>query len=252
MRAPTRRPDRPLVYGHRGASARAPENTQRAFALALDEGADGIELDVRTSRDGAVVVCHDPTLERLAKRPGIVAQLDAQELTRVDVGGDTIPLLDDVLDAALARDGRVNVEVKGDVPDRLATSRAVATLLRARPARDREAIFVSSFRPEMLAAMRIARADVPMAFLFDLENTGAARAAVLRRVFLPDGLHPQDRACTPEAIARWRARGLFVNAWTIDDPGRIRSLSAAGVDGIITNDPRGAIAALGVRGRAGQ
>ena len=218
-----RRPHRPWIYGHRGASARAPENTQRAFALAFDEGADGIELDVRLSRDGAVVVCHDPTLERLAKRPGVVAQLDARELTHIDVGGDTIPLLDDVLDAA--------------------TARAVARLLRARSARDRAAIFVSSFRPEMLAAMRVAGAGVPMAFLFDLENTGPARAAVLRRVFLPDGLHPQDRACTPQAIARWRARGLFVNAWTIDDPDRIRSLSAAGVDGIITNDPRGALSA---------
>ena len=238
-----RGPQRPWIYGHRGASARAPENTQRAFALAFDEGADGIELDVRLSRDGAVVVCHDPTLERLAKRPGVVAQLDARELTHIDVGGDTIPLLDDVLDAATARGGRVNVEVKGDVPDRLATSRAVARLLRARSARDRATIFASSFRPEMLAAMRVAGAGVPMAFLFDLENTGPARAAILRRVFLPDGLHPQDRACTAQAIARWRARGLFVNAWTIDDPDRIRSLSAAGVDGIITNDPRGALSA---------
>lgn len=245
MRDLRRRPERPLVYGHRGAAARAPENTLRSFALALDEGADGVELDVRTSRDGVVVVCHDPVLERLAHRPDRVAELDARTLGAIDVGGDRIPTLDEVLDLALPRGAIVNVEVKGDVPDRLGVSRAVARLLARRSDRDRDAIFLSSFRPEMLAAMRLAGAGVPTAFLYDLENTGAMRAAFLRRAFFPAGLHPQHRACSAAAIARWHLRGLFVNAWTVDDPALALSLAAAGIDGIITNDPAGALAVLG-------
>jgi glycerophosphoryl diester phosphodiesterase len=246
-RAPrlARRPARPLVYAHRGASARAPENTLRAFALGLDEGADGVELDVRLSRDGEVMVIHDPTLDRTALRPGRVAELDAVTLRAVDVGGDRIPTLDDTLDLVLARGGLVNVEVKGDVPDRLALARAVARLLRRRDPRAREAIFVSSFRPEILVALRALRAGVPLAFLYDEQHTGRSRAALLRRAVVPDGLHPQHLLCTPDAIARWKRRGLFVNAWTVDTADRLRALAAAGIDGMITNDPAGALAILG-------
>lgn len=245
---------RPYVYGHRGASARAPENTLRAFALALDEGADGVELDVRLSRDGVVVVAHDPDLARVARgRTERIADLDASALATVDVGaGERIPTLDEVLDLTLRRGARVNVEVKGDVPDRLALSRAVARLLARRAPREREALFVSSFRPEILVALRALGVREPLAFLYDAEHTGAARAALLRRAVRPDGLHPRHPLCTPYAIARWHRRGLFVNAWTVDSPARARALAEAGVDGVITNDPAGLLAALGAaRGPAG-
>ena len=236
---------RPLLYGHRGASARAPENTLSAFGLALDEGADGVELDVRLSRDGVVVVAHDPDLRRVAGRPERVAELDAATLRTVDAGGDHVPSLDETLDLVLARGGRINVELKGDVPDRVALARACARLLSRRRPSEREAIFVSSFRPEILAVLRALGAPVPLAFLFDAEHTGPLRGAVLRRLTPADGLHPQHSLCTPGAIARWHARGLFVNAWTVDSPARARALAAAGVDGIITNDPAGIVGALG-------
>lgn len=230
---------RPLVYGHRGASARAPENTLSAFALALDEGADGLELDVRLSRDGVVMVAHDPDLQRVAKRPERVAELDAATLRTVDVGGDFVPTLDETLDLTLPRGALVNVELKGDVPDRLALARACARLFARRRPAEREALFVSSFRPEILAALRVLGARVPLAFLFDAEHTGAVRGALLRRVTPADGYHPHHGLCTPGAIARWHRRGLFVNAWTIDSAARARALAEAGVDGIITNDPAG-------------
>ncbi|MDQ3031238.1 MAG: glycerophosphodiester phosphodiesterase [Myxococcota bacterium] len=235
-RAPGRRP---FVYGHRGASARAPENTLKAFALALDEGADGIELDVRLSRDGVVVVVHDVDLARVAGRPDRIAALDAATLRTIDVGGDVVPTLDDTLDLTLPRGARVNVELKGDVPDRGALTRAVARLLARRHERERDAIFVSSFRPEILIGLRALRAAVPRAFLFDAEHTGPMRAALLRRAVSPEGLHPHHTLCSPGAIARWHARGLFVNAWTVDAPGRARALAEAGIDGLITNDPAG-------------
>lgn len=240
-----RRTERPWIYGHRGASARAPENTMRAFALALDEGADGVELDVRDAQDATVVVCHDPTLERVAKRSTVVAASSARDLARVDLGaGEGVPSLDDVLDLVRGRARLVNVEVKGDVPDRLRLCRAVARLLRRRSPGERDGILVSSFRPEMLAALRLAGAGVPMAFLFDEKNTGRARARVLARVFRPDGMHPQHPLATDQAIGRWHRRGCFVGAWTVDDPERARTLSRAGIDAIITNDPRGILAAL--------
>ncbi|UJR86018.1 glycerophosphodiester phosphodiesterase [Sandaracinus amylolyticus] len=239
------RGNRPFVYGHRGASRRAPENTLRAFALALDEGADGIELDVRLSRDGIVMVAHDPDLQRVAKRPERVADLDAATLRTIDTGGDTFPTLDDTLDLTLARGALVNVELKGDVPDRLALARAVASLFARRRPNERERIFVSSFRPEILVALRALRARVPLAFLFDAQHTGEVRGAVLRRVTPSDGLHPHHSLCTPGAITRWHARGRFVNAWTVNAPDRALALAAAGIDGLITDDPAALVAALG-------
>lgn len=238
MSAFRRRGSIPLLYGHRGASAHAPENTLRAFELALDSGADGVELDVRCARDQVVVVCHDPDLRRVAGRPERICALDASELSRIDVGGDTIPRLDDAIDLVVGRGALLNVEIKGDVPSRFALARAVGRLLRRRSARERELIVVSSFRPEMLAALRTMGARVAVAFLFDRENTGPLRAAVLRRALAPEGVHPQSQMASAAAIARWHRRGAFVNAWTVDDPGLARSLDEARVDGIITNDPK--------------
>jgi glycerophosphoryl diester phosphodiesterase len=240
-----RRTERPWIFGHRGASARAPENTLRSFALALDEGADGVELDVRDAGDGTVVVVHDPTLARVAKNETVVAQASVRALAEIDVGaGEHVPTLDAAIDLVRGRDAMLNIEVKGDVPDRLRLCRAVVRTLARRSSRDREGILISSFRPEMLAAMRLGKVGVPVAFLFDLENTGVLRARALARVFRPDGMHPQNKLVTHDRIAHWHARGCFVGAWTVDDPERARALAAAGIDALITNDPRGIVGAL--------
>ncbi len=78
--------DLPLIIGHRGASAIAPENTLAAFTRAIQNGADGIEFDVRLSQDGVPVVIHDATLARTGLIDGVVAELSAEVLGRTDVG----------------------------------------------------------------------------------------------------------------------------------------------------------------------
>jgi glycerophosphoryl diester phosphodiesterase len=217
----------------------------RAFALALEEGADGVELDVRTTADAIVMVVHDPDLARVAGPKIVVARHRADELAAYDIGaGERVPRLDDVIDLVRGKDKRINVEMKGDVPDKIATCRALARLLARRSARDREGLFLSSFRPEMLAAMRLFGAGLPVGFLFDRENTGAIRAALLRRALRPDGEHPHHSLATEEAIARWHRRGQFVHAWTVNEPSRAKELDAIGIDALITNDVRGIRLAL--------
>ncbi|HVR20693.1 MAG TPA: glycerophosphodiester phosphodiesterase family protein, partial [Polyangiaceae bacterium] len=106
------------MLGHRGARESAPENSQRAFALALDEGADGVELDVRLDGDGRVIVLHDAELARVShgSETRAAEELGAAELARVDLGGgERVPLLVDVLRAFRERGARVNVELKRDV-----------------------------------------------------------------------------------------------------------------------------------------
>lgn len=208
----------------------------RAFELALDEGADGVELDVRLCRSGEVLVLHDPDLWRVSGDPRAVANVSWRDVCAVDVGGgERVPRLDDALDLVLGRGGEVNVEVKGDTPDRVGTARAVARVLRRRGPQG-GGVILSSFDPLTLLVLREELPSVPVAFLFDREHTGALRGAVMRRWLRPQGLHPQDALATPAAIRRWKRRGLFVNVWTVDDPGRVRALAGAGVDGIITDD----------------
>ena len=217
----------------------------RAFALALEEGADGVELDIRIAGCGTVVVVHDPDLARVSGRKIVVAKHPFTELLAFDVGGgERVPRLDDVIDLVCARAGRINVELKGDVPDKLGTCRALARLLARRSVRDRAGIFLSSFRPEMLQAMRLLRCAAPVAFLFDRENTGMVRAALLRRLLRPEGEHPHHSLATGEAIARWHARGQFVNAWTVNEASRAVELAALEIDGLVTNDVRGILDAL--------
>ncbi|MFN7696297.1 MAG: glycerophosphodiester phosphodiesterase, partial [Deltaproteobacteria bacterium] len=137
-----------------------------------------------------------------------------------------------------------NIEIKGDVPDRMRLSRRVLRVLHRRSARERERIVISTFRPEILLAMRVGRAGAPLGFLFDAENTGRYRAAALVRAIRPDGVHPQFRLADRGSVQAWKRRGLFVNVWTVDDEECLRILASHGVDGLITNDPRRARAAL--------
>src|SRR5690606_886895 len=102
-----------LVYAHRGANRRAPENTLRAFALAVEEGADGVELDVRTCASGEVVVAHDAHLGRVGERAAWIAMLPWERVREVRVGeGERVPLLDEAIDLVVGAGLRLNVEVK--------------------------------------------------------------------------------------------------------------------------------------------
>jgi glycerophosphoryl diester phosphodiesterase len=88
---------RTLIIGHRGASAMMPENSLAAFSLAVKQGADGIEMDVRLSKDGRPVLVHDATLQRLSGNPSKVCDLTADELKRVEIGhGQTVALLEEL------------------------------------------------------------------------------------------------------------------------------------------------------------
>ncbi|MEZ4402299.1 MAG: glycerophosphodiester phosphodiesterase [Kofleriaceae bacterium] len=237
---------RPLIWAHRGASAHATENTVAAFELAAAHGADGIELDVMPCATGEIVVFHDDDLARLAGRPERIEHLPWSTLAAVElVGGHRIPRLPDAL--AAAGDLAVNVELKSTHlgrPGRMPA--AVAALLADAPRPDR--LVVSSFDPVALWQFHLAAPTVPLGFLFEANVPALWRN--LGGLVGASSLHVQHDHCTAETIARWRARGFAVHAWTVDDPARLRALAAAGVDGVFANDPRAARAVLAAPGDA--
>ncbi|CAJ1365425.1 unnamed protein product [Effrenium voratum] len=117
----------PLIWAHRGASARCPENTLSAFRAALDLGADtrhfgdGVELDVHPTADGKVVVLHDATLERTTDQRGPVSGKTWPELQACDAGawfspqfkGEKLPLLEEVLHLTTSCGKKLLIELKG-------------------------------------------------------------------------------------------------------------------------------------------
>src|SRR5436309_6496978 len=147
---------RPLIGAHRGASARAPENTLAAFRAALEDGAELVELDVHLTRDGRLAVIHDEETRRTTGTAGVVAELSMAELRRLDAGrhkgrhwvGEPIPELGDVI-AALRGRLLVNVEVKGGAAAVPALARCVAEHDIA------DAVIVSSFDPAVVHAVGV-------------------------------------------------------------------------------------------------
>ena len=225
------------VIAHRGASRAERENTLDAFAAAGRMGADAVELDVRRTSDGVLVVHHDP---RLADG-GVIAELRSTELPV------QMPRLGDALDAC--RGMWVNVEIKNDPtePDFDPTdSMADATmeLLVARGEHDRW--LISSFRIETVDRCReiaqrlgvpIRTAWLTVAVPDDVVGLLTARGHV--------ALHPWVQLLGRHVVEQCRAAGIAVNTWTCDDPERMAELVEWGIDGICTNVPDVALSVLG-------
>jgi glycerophosphoryl diester phosphodiesterase len=240
---------RPAVFGHRGASAHVTENTLAAFARALADGADGVELDVQLCSTGEVVVFHDDDLRRLGGRPDRVNRLPLAALREVRLaGGGAIPTLVEALESC-GGNALFNVEIKYDGV-RPSGCRALVDAVAAVVARADagQRVLVSSFSPTALWLWRRRRPEVPGGLLFErprpFHRPWPLRMDRMLPLLRPAAAHPQDCLCTPAAVAAWHAHGYRVNVWTVDAPERIRALAAMGVDGIITNDPARARAAL--------
>lgn len=242
-------PTRPLLLGHRGARHAAPENTFAAFDLALAEGAEGVELDVRLNASGDVVVCHDVTLGRVSagRDARAIHRLSSSECRAVRLAGDEpLPFLRDVLAWAARRGACVNIELKMDGHRRSALVRAVAELAQAHPTPGD--LLISSFNPLAVLAHRTLAPTIATAWLI------AASAAADRPWLARAGtaaLHPTHTLISAGRLARWKARIGRVHAWTVNDPGRARELAALGVDCLITDNPGALRLALESPGQRG-
>jgi glycerophosphoryl diester phosphodiesterase len=242
------REGQPLVLGHRGASAEAPENTLAAFRLALEEGADGIELDVWRCASGEVVVHHDADTARTAGEAVTLRAANLATLRGLDVGvrrgerfrGERIPLLAEVLEELPG--AFVNVEMKSSGPPDLGLPGAVARLIREFGAVDR--CLVSSFDAVLLAASRLLAPELARGYLVEDERSWSVKAALGTRLLRPRAIHPESTLATPARVERWRQSGLEVNVWTVDFAEDARRLARLGVSALITNRPalvRGAL-----------
>ena len=237
------------ILGHRGASRDAPENTLAAFQLALDQGADGVELDARLCGSGEVVVFHDERLERLTGARGRVADTSWAELARLEVrAGPTgtspghIPLLATVLEA-LPRTAFINVELKSEDWPGTRVADAAGALLEA--GRHHEQVIVSSFDLRCLLRLALAHPRLRRGLLLDPERSQLLQRHLALPLVGRDAVHPEVGHLTETDVRRWHAGGREVAVWTVDDAEIARRLRAWGVDTCITNRPGALRAALG-------
>jgi glycerophosphoryl diester phosphodiesterase len=215
------------VFAHRGFTQGITENTLEAFAEARARGADGVELDVRRSRDGALVVHHDAEIEGV----GTISELAVHDLP------EYVPLLGEALETC---DGmRVNVEIKnlpgepGFEADH-AIARAVVDTLHDCELAERERVVVSSFNRDTVEAVLAADSNLATGWLLPgMADPLAVLDEAVERGFT--ALHPFVLGVTGELVERAHAAGLAVNTWTVNDPAHMRAMCELGVDVIITD-----------------
>ncbi|MCO5165506.1 MAG: glycerophosphodiester phosphodiesterase [Planctomycetes bacterium] len=249
--------------GHRGARGLAPENTLEGFRRALEAGVDMLELDVQLTRDGDVVVIHDPLVDRTTDwagpGPGAVAALSLAELARLDAGhaftpdggqsfpfrgqGVRIPRLVEVLEALPGV--LITVEVKSPHPALVA--QVVALVRRHAP----ERVVLASADHATLRALRRAAPELPSSFsgrevrdfylLSRLGLTGLLFRSPGRLIQAPLWSdHDRGRGLRlvgPALLRAAHASGRAVHVWTVNEPATMRALIALGVDGITTDRP---------------
>jgi glycerophosphoryl diester phosphodiesterase len=233
-----RDPDRPWVIGHRGASAARPENTLAAFRHAYALGADAVELDVRRTADGVLVVHHDAEVIEA----GPIIDLDWATLAE---RAPWIPTIEEAVEACAGM--WINVEVKNSPVDpdwdpNDQTVKAIAEIFTEWGIADR--ILLSSFNLQSVVRAKQLMPTLATGWLLDRGSSplGAVAGTVELEI---DALHPHaDDLGDPNSIAAAHDAGLLVITWTVDDPDEIRRLATTGVDGIITNVPGIARSAL--------
>lgn len=231
-------PPLPQWIGHRGAAARAPENTLAGFRRAAADGARWIECDVRLTADGVPVLLHDATLERTTDGSGPLAAVAWEALRERDAGawfgsrfrGERVPSLAEALLCCAELGLGANLELKAEDGGERELARAVAAALRA-PA---PPVLISSFSAAALREAARESPGTPRGLLLDgAPADGADRAATLGCA----SVHAAAAALDRRSAAALRARGAALLAYTVNDPARARELFALGVAAVFTDDP---------------
>jgi glycerophosphoryl diester phosphodiesterase len=222
------------IFAHRGLHQVETENTVGAFAEARAAGADGVELDVRRTRDGALVVLHDPLVEGV----GAVADLECRQLPA------TVATLEEALTTCAGL--RVNVEIKNHPSEAVydasgALAHQVVTTLGELGWLDD--VIISCFDLATCEAVRLAHASVPVGWLLDwrLDASGSVDQVVERGL---SAIHPFFSRVDESLVDRAHARGIEVNVWTVNAAEEMARQFRLGVDAVITDDPRLARATL--------
>jgi glycerophosphoryl diester phosphodiesterase len=216
-----------LRIGHRGAAGHAPENTLAAVRKGIALGVDFVEIDIRRTADGRLVVLHDATVNRTTDGKGRIESLCLQDLEKLDAGeGEHIPTFAEVLKVATGKTGlMVELKIRGG---------AQQTVELVREAHFKNPVIYASFLHDELKHVRKADPEAPLMVLFgSLSRASVSRAIKYGASYV--GL-PHNKATGPLVNSFHRA-GLRLFVYTANDPDDIQRVLSLGVDGVISNFP---------------
>ena len=248
----------PLIIGHRGASALAPENTLAAFARAVEDGADGIEFDVRLSKDNIPVVIHDATLFRTGGQRVAVKALSAHELGKANVGGwfnrrfpalardeyekEGVPALATLLRQFSGNDSLLYLEMKCEDGKYQSLARACVELVHKHSVANRTV--VECFDLQAIAEVKHLDASIRTAALFQPAIRRPASLVTRRPIVqraqacLADEIALHYRLANRRTIGRAMQKKIPCVVWTVDKPEWIQRAASLGIRGLITNNPK--------------
>ncbi|HIE18948.1 TPA: glycerophosphodiester phosphodiesterase [Candidatus Bathyarchaeota archaeon] len=215
------------VTGHRGAAGLEPENTLRSIRKAIELGVDRVEIDVRVTRDGYLVVIHDETMDRTTNGHGYVKDLTLNEIRRLDAGkGEIIPTLEEVL--SLTK-GQVTLQV--ELKAREATEPVVHLIERNNAERE---VVITSFMHELLRTVHDLNPFLRTgALFFDVQGDIYQRALDVHS----EAVHVYYRNVDFELVENAHKRGLKVSVWNPDELEEMKEMISLSVDVIGTNRP---------------
>jgi len=233
----------PVIFAHRGACALAPENTLSSFELAFERRADGVELDAKLSKDGQVVVIHDPTLERTTDGIGKVNELPLAELKKLDAGskfearfaGERIPTLEEVFEH-VGKKLLINVELTNYSSSGDDLILKVADVVKRQNMQQR--VLFSSFLPKNLVKIKALIPESPVAILCLPGLPGAFTRSRFLRKISPEIVHPYLNDVAASYVRKQHEWGRRVHVWTVNTDADLQRMLALHVDGLITDDPQ--------------
>lgn len=234
----------PLIIAHRGDQANAPENTLPAFRRAYESGADGIELDVRLTRDGHLVVFHDRGLKRLGRRRGLVTNTTLDEMRELDVGawfgpeyrGERPPTLDEVFEL-LPSDYLINVEMKAVIDGMRTIAHKVAEVVRRHQRWG--STLIASFNPISLWELRKVEPRLMRGYIWSRRHPPPIRSRCFSRLVRADWYDPANDSYNPGLMRKMRKRGVRTLAWDEDFDCDLGRMARARLDAAVTDDLHG-------------
>jgi len=233
---------RPVIFAHRGSSAHAPENTLAAFKLAVQQQASAIELDVKLTADGQVVVIHDDTVDRTTNGTGWVNSMTLTELKQLDAGSkfdpeyqaEKIPTLLEVFET-VGSQIFIDVELKNYTSPTDDLADKVISLVKEY--RLESSVMLSSFNMIALIRARALIPEIPLGLITIKGLAGLTMRSRLVRFGPLLAFHPHYLDVSPQLIQASHQAGAHIHAYTVNQPDLMRQLITSGVDGIFTDDP---------------
>lgn len=222
-----------LLFGHRGYSDQYPENTMLAFEKAIENGFDGIEIDVHKTKDGVLVLCHDEKIDRTSNGKGYIKDMTYEELCAYNFGTkenpQRIPLLKELLELCKNKDIKINLEIKTNKIQYQGIELESYQMIKEMDMLDQ--VLFSSFYIESLYKLRALDSSLYLGYLFE-DNYQKNKNICLTEKF---HVHAREDFLDEDEIALFKHHGLDINTWGVKNRFRYKYFKEKGVHIVIAN-----------------